>query len=506
MGYAVTFCRSSQGIEAPIVSVETNITQSSMPSFSLVGLPEAAVRESKERVRVALRNAQFRFPHGRITINLAPAELKKSGGRYDLAIAIGILAASNQVSKEALSHYEFAGELSLTGTLRPIHAALPFAIATHQAERALIISEGNQNDVMLVDDLTVYAANHLLQVCALLDGKPVLEPAHAPPIDVNTTPDINMSEVRGQQLARKAMELAAAGGHHCLLVGPPGAGKTMLSHALQGILPTLSKADALQVAAIQSLCHQRLNPKRWLTPPFRAPHHSASHVALVGGGSPPGPGEISRAHRGILFLDELPEFPRAALEALREPIESGQIHIARANWQTTFPAQFQLIAAMNPCPCGYANSKQKPCRCTPDQILRYQNKISGPLLDRIDLHVQLSPLPTGELTRSANNEEDSQTIKQRVILARQKQLTRQRQLNRHIRGKQLQQVCQLGTAEKALVENAIERLHLSTRSYQNILRVARTIADLANDERVSTIHLSEALCFRNFDKGHTSWT
>lgn len=500
MTLAITYCRSSRGIDAPLVSVETNITHG-MPCFQMVGLPETAVKESKERVRVALRNSQFRFPRERIIINLAPADLRKRGGRFDLAIAIGILAASGQIPKDDLHHFEFAGELGFTGSLRPIYAALPFAIKTHSAKRSLFISDTNKNDVSLVEGLRIYPANHLLQVCAHLLGQqriPELQfPAHPP----SCVAKIDWSEVRGQHHAKKAMELAAAGGHNLLMIGPPGTGKTMLSQCLPGILPPLAKSDALEVAAINSLCRSKIDPKTWLTPPYRTPHHSASHVALVGGGTPVHPGEISRAHQGILFLDELPEFSRAALEALREPLESGEINIARANFHECFPAKFQLVAAMNPCPCGYANSKRQECRCTPDQIARYQNKISGPLLDRIDLHVQVPPLPRGELTKTSQAGEDSTTVRKRVSKAHKKQIDRQMKLNRHLSGKDLRSICPLQKKDNILLEQSIDRLQLSTRSYQNILRVARTIADLANEEQVSTIHLSEALSYRSFDKG-----
>lgn len=498
MPLAVTYCRSSRGVDAPPVCVEAHLANG-LPRFNMVGLPETAVKESKERVRSALVNSQFRFPGRRITVNLAPADIPKSGGRFDLAIAIAILAASEQLHDVELHCYEFVGELGLTGTVRPVSGALPAAIAAKKAGRALFINHANAFEASLVDELTIYAVDHLLQVSAHLTGQRLITPYQRPAQPASCEPGSNLCDVRGQKHARRALEIAAAGRHSMLMIGPPGTGKTLLSQCLPGISPDLSKEQALESAAIQSICGITINTTTWKQQPFRAPHHSLSSIALVGGSSPPRPGEISRAHNGVLFLDELPEFNRKALEALREPLESGEIYISRAKFQTKFPANFQLLAAMNPCPCGYLNSKQRPCECTPDQIKRYQSKVSGPLMDRIDLHVSVPPLPKGALSEKSSAE-SSQEVKIRVTRSQRRQLKRQQRLNSDIPDNALNVYCKLTNKELTLLEQATERLRLSARSHQNILRVARTIADLANSETVSTIHLSEALSYRCLDK------
>lgn len=498
MPLAVTYCRSSRGITAPLVSVEAHLANG-LPRFNMVGLPETAVKESKERVRSALMNSQFRFPGRRITVNLAPADIPKSGGRFDLAIAIAILAASEQLHDVELQHYEFIGELGLTGTVRPVSCALPAAIATQKNGRTLFISRENAFEASLVEDLTIYAVDHLVQVSAHLTGQRLITPYQRPTQPAPCEPSSNLSAVKGQKHAKRALEIAAAGRHSMLMIGPPGTGKTLLSQCLPSISPDLAKEQALETAAVQSICGNKINIATWKQPPFRTPHHSASSIALVGGSSPPKPGEISRAHNGILFLDELPEFNRNALEALREPMESGEIHISRAKFQANFPANFQLVAAMNPCPCGYLGSKQRPCECTPDQIKRYQNKVSGPLMDRIDLHVSVPTLPKGILSKQ-DQAESSSEVKRRVLQSQQRQFNRQQHLNSQIPDNALNRHCKLSNNELTLMEQATEQLRLSARSHQNILRVARTIADLANSETVSTIHLSEALSYRCLDK------
>ncbi len=498
MSFALTFARASIGIRAPLVSVETHITNG-LPAFHIVGLPETAVKESKERVRSALLNAHYDFPDQRITVNLAPADLPKSGGRFDLAIAIGILAASYQIQQETLDQYEFAGELALSGSIRAITGALSFAIGTQEAGRYLILSQNNAFEAAFANKKGVYPADHLLSVCAHLNGTTLLNPFPQTYLEqkrVNSPKDL--AAVMGQEHAKRALEIAASGGHNLLFHGAPGAGKTLMSECLPGILPPLTEQKALEIGAVRSLCGQAINLDEWLNPPFRAPHHSASTAALVGGGNPPRPGEISLANHGVLFLDEFPEFRRDALEALREPMESGNITISRANAQEKFPAHFQLLAAMNPCPCGYYGNNHQTCTCTPQQISRYQRKISGPLLDRIDLHVNVMPLSKQELLSSSDNlSETSENVRCRTQKAQKIQCERNGKLNSRLNREEIKHFCKLDPPSQHLLENAIDRFHLSARSYQRILRLARTIADIHELTNIEESHIAQALGFRH---------
>lgn len=500
MSFATVYSRARSGIDAPIVIVETHITNG-FPGLSIVGLPEAAVKESKDRVRSALLNTHFDFPIQRITINLAPADLPKEGGRFDLPIAIGILAASGQIPATELAQYEFAGELGLTGNLRAISGVLPFSLATKRMRRKLIIPYDNGDAASLPGEIEVLPAKHLLDVCAHLCKQKPLSVHHI----VNQpqiTSCLDLKDIRGQHHAKRALEIAAAGGHSLLLMGPPGTGKTLLASRLPGILPSLTEEEYLETAAIASVSSLQCDHiSNWLQRPFRAPHHSASSVALVGGGSSPRPGEISLAHHGILFLDELPEFKRQALEALREPLESGKITISRAAQQVEFPAKFQLIAAMNPCPCGYLTDSVNRCRCTHEQIQRYHNKLSGPLLDRIDMHIEVPRLPEGVLTGSiAEAITTSAEVQARVVLARNRQLTRTKVINAALNERQLEQHCTINHSERLLLEKAIKQLNLSARSYHRILKVARTIADLAASVTINSDHISEALSYRRLER------
>ncbi len=503
MSLAIVHTRARLGVDAPAVTVEVHLSNG-LPGLSIVGLPETAVKESKDRVRSALINSQFEFPARRITINLAPADLPKDGSRFDLAIAIGILAASGQIPTDDLNNIEFIGELALSGELRSVHGVLPAAIACEKVNRSLIIADGNISEVGLCDAKS-YSAKNLLDVCAHLHKKQSLNKVNFLRPSANEA-IADFSDVRGQQHAKRALEIAAAGGHNILLYGPPGTGKTMLASRLPGIMPPLQKVQAIEVASIHSLCGY--DYPNWQTPPFRSPHHTASSVALVGGGSHPKPGEISLAHHGVLFLDELPEYQRQVLEVLREPLESGEIRISRATAQLTFPARFQLIAAMNPCPCGYLSAQgnknyyQQRCTCTAEQVQRYRKKISGPLLDRIDLHIPINRLSIEELSseNEKDKEESSLVIQKRVIKARKQQYTRQQVNNANLSVKDLDRFCFLGSLERGLLQKAIEKLGLSARAYHRIIKVARTIADISDNKEIQACHIAEALTFRNFDR------
>ncbi|AWV08757.1 Fis family transcriptional regulator [Lysobacter maris] len=465
-----------------------------LPAMSIVGLPEAAVRESKDRVRAAIQCAQFEFPARRITVNLAPADLPKDGGRFDLPIALGILAASGQIPLEPLNDYEFLGELGLTGELRAVDGVLPAALAAAEAGRRLLVPAGNGAEVALSSRVEAYTARTLLEVCALLQGRKSLPAAIAVPTRRRPGPDL--CEVRGQAQARRALEVAAAGGHHLLLVGPPGCGKTLLASRLPGLLPQASEDEALEAAAIASVSGRGLDPAHWRQRRFRAPHHTASAVALIGGGAEPRPGEVSLAHEGVLFLDELPEWSRQALEVLREPLESGVVTVSRAARSAEFPARFQLVAAMNPCPCGWAGDTSGRCRCSPDAIRRYRGRISGPLMDRIDLHVHVPRLPPSQLRPDGPPGESSAAVQARVAVARTRQLERSGTPNARLGEAQMRACCRLDNGDQALLERAAESLRLSARSMHRILRVARTIADLAGSADIATAHLTEAIGYR----------
>lgn len=514
MDLAIIYSRACLGIQAPLVTVETHISNG-LPALSIVGLPEAAVRESKDRVRSALINSGFEFPVKRITINLAPADLPKEGGRFDLPIALGILAASKQIPSAALEEYEFAGELALTGELRPIHAVLPFALGTRSTKRALILPEKNAEEASLPGDICVLGAKHLIDVYKHLNHQEMLKPFFAPKLFSENVSSVEMDlkDVRGQVQAKRALEIAASGGHSLLMIGPPGSGKTMLATRLPGILPPLTNEESLEVMAIYSLVKGAHEKIEWRKRPFRNPHHTASNVALAGGGSIARPGEISLAHNGVLFLDELPEFDRHVLEVLREPLESGSILISRAARKTEFPAAFQLIAAMNPCPCGYLGDLKKNCRCTADQIKRYRNRISGPLLDRIDMHIEVSLPQTLQAGPNPNEHievslpqalqagsESSEQIRARVVAAAELQKKRCNKLNAKLSTHEIQLFCNLDLPSQNLMQRAAEQLGFSARSYHRILRTARTIADLAQSENILSQHLAEALHFRKMDR------
>ncbi|ODN43110.1 YifB family Mg chelatase-like AAA ATPase [Piscirickettsia litoralis] len=497
MKLAIVYSRAQVGVDAPQVTVEVHISNG-LPGFTIVGLPDAAVKESRERVRSAIQNSGFNFPQRRITVNLAPADLPKDGGRFDLAIAIGILASSGQIDADILNLYEFIGELALSGQVRSVTGALTSATAVKKAERKLIIANENANLAALVDGLCVYKANSLANISAFLKGEGDLEQAN---FKVNKLQEnyLDMADVKGQAHAKRALEIAAAGRHHLLFVGPPGTGKTMLASRLPGILPPLSNQEALESAAVHSLTSSEINLSCWYIPKFASPHHTASSIAMVGGGSVPKPGEISRAHHGVLFLDELPEFDRKVLEVLREPLESGQVDIIRASHRASFPASFQLIAAMNPCPCGHLGSQEQSCRCSQLQVKRYLNKLSGPLLERIDLQIEVPRLLQNEL-KSSQVSENSALIRERVENARNLQLKRQQCPNSGLMPRQIDEFCALGQQESNLLTRAIEKFGLSARVYHRLLKVARTIADLEQSREIKLNHIQESLSYRSLDR------
>jgi magnesium chelatase family protein len=493
MALAIVYSRAAVGIQSPLVTVEVHLSKG-LPRFNIVGLPETVVKESKERVRSALINSHFKFPRGRLTVNLAPADLPKESSHFDLPMALGILIASGQITANTLGEYEFIGELALSGELRSVSGILPMVLGAQKANRSLVIPHANAKEAILVKQAQVLAGSHLLEICAYLQGESILmncQPITEISIREPKGPDL--SQVRGQWQAKRALEIAAAGRHSLLLVGPPGTGKTLLANCIPSILPDIVEEQALEMAAIASICHHGFDPTQWGVLPFRVPHHSSSVAALVGGGRPPHPGEISLAHHGVLFLDELPEFNRHVLESLREPLESGYISISRAARQVVFPAAFQLIAAMNPCPCGYAGSTQGNCRCTLEQVNRYWSKLSGPLLDRIDMQIDVPSVPAEIFSALEIYGEESKVVKARVQVARNRQLRRQGCCNQDLTIQGIYNFCLLNKELQDMMTQALQTLQLSSRAYYRILKVARTIADLGESEAILSIHLSEAI-------------
>jgi len=496
MSLSVVYTRAALGVKAPLISVEVHLSNG-LPGLTLVGLPETTVKEARDRVRSAIINSGYTFPAKKITINLAPADLPKEGGRYDLPIAIALLAASEQLSSSRLSTYEFVGELALTGALRGVPGAISGALAAIQAGREIIVANDNAAEVSLIEQKGGLVAGHLQEVCAFLEGRHELAAPVQEPFAIEKS-DRDIRDIIGQEQGKRALEITAAGAHNLLLIGPPGTGKTMLASRLDGLLPPLSNHEALESAAILSLVNASSMYKQWRQRPFRAPHHSASLVAMVGGGAIPVPGEISLAHNGILFLDELPEFERRVLDALREPIESGQINISRTRAKISYPARFQLIAAMNPSPTGHYQGNHN--RCSPEQTLRYLGRLSGPFLDRFDLSLEIPLPPPGLLSQTHTKGESSITVRNRVIAAQERQRVRQHKLNAHLDNAEIRRYCLLAAEDALWLEETLTRFGLSVRAWQRLLKVARTIADLEESEQIERRHLQEALSYRAIDR------
>ncbi len=498
-------CRAQIGLYAPLVQVEVSIG-AGLPAFSMVGLPATVVKESKERVRAALINSNFEFPSGHITVSLAPADLPKEGGRFDLPIALGILLASGQITPMSkFERTEFYGELGLAGDLRPIRGLLLAAVNAAERDHEIVVPRANAQEVHLTGHASVYAAEHLLDVCGHVAGTKPLSVYNASRFlqagsPLTRSALLDLTDVRGQLHAKRALVVAAAGGHSLLMIGPPGSGKSMLAQRLPGLLPALTTAESLEVASIASVSAVGFDERSYGCRPFRAPHHTASAPALVGGGSRARPGEVSLAHHGVLFLDELPEFARATLEALREPLESGVVSVSRAAVQAQYPAVFQLLAAMNPCPCGYQGDVSCDCRCTPAEVQRYRAKISGPLLDRIDMHVEVTRVDVGEFDDATERGESTSCAAARVARAREMQLRRQGLCNARLADSQVERWCRPDRAGGTILERSMRRLGLSARARGRVLRIARTIADLDEDEGVRASHVSQAIMLRCLDR------